>query len=223
MRRAVTQLTHPHKNLFFYPLLKESSEIALDKFKSLLCDMLFMTPNIEANEDDSTPADPRLLEFSVSKTILLNALFPHSLLGTTAAIGILEYPNNRGFGGIFFNRGTEQEVCNYPTALYASNPIMDDEMGHKTIFVTDWPFFLVSCAQNFIEAIKALDPDENDRFEVRLSYFCESASVDQAESHFMIFGKAGASVGSRIRHPVSPEESVFLRVNNPRELYYYHN
>jgi hypothetical protein len=179
-----------------------------------------MATEEKLQESKSTPTDIRLVEISIDKKSLINSLLPFSFIGTTLAVGVLVEPDG-SYGGINFNRGVEQIGCDYSTALYASCPIFDDENNHFKFFVDKWPTFLASCSPQFINSIKTLLSKNDDQFELRLSYFISSASPAQAESHFMVFGKSNANVGSCIKHPVSLDESILVRATNPNDLHYY--
>jgi len=177
----------------------------------------------ESSKEKLEPEYTVLAEASVDKESLIRSLLPLCHIGTTASVAVL-MNRDGAYEGISFNRGVPQTGCDYPTTLYASNPIANDDGeiddANVKFHVTEWHTFLISCTPQFIKALQALQPDDENKFGLVLTRI-DTATPGQVESHFIVTGLHGANVGSRITHPGSLSESATISASNLVDLRHY--
>ncbi len=145
------------------------------------------------------PESRKVLEFDISREILVNALAHVSYVAPMAAIALIKF-NEETIGGININTVANGSDNGHQFDTYASFAIFNDEMGDTQYNVDNahpWPVVYIACTPDFITAISKLKPKHGDCFAVQVWNIIDG---DKIKSEITIYGEHNSNIGSIIEH-----------------------
>ena len=158
-----------------------------------------------------------LAEFTVSKDRLIQALACISSIADKAVIRAIVHPKDVILGvalsSMLSEGGSNLE-------LYADYVIVEEEMLNAKFMVKseDWPMFLISCSEQFIDSVATLQPKDN-KF-LKVAFYSEEEKPDTLKSEAIILGEHNSAVGSILRHPSTREGSATLEADETKSILY---
>src|SRR5512136_2965492 len=155
----------------------------------------------------------QLAEFTVSKDRLIQALACVSSIADKAVIRAIVHPKDVILG-VAFSSMLSEGGSNLE--LYADYVIVEEEMLNAKFIVKseDWPMFIISCSEQFIDSVGTLQPRDNDFLKVAL--YSEEEKPDMLKSEVLILGEHNSAVGSILRHPSSRDASTTLEADETK-------
>jgi hypothetical protein len=159
----------------------------------------------------------QLAEFTISKDRLIQALACVSSIADEAVIRAIVHPKDVILGVAFSNMLSE---TGSDCELYADFVVVEEEMLNAKFLVNsaDWPIFYISCVEQFIDAVVALPPRDNEFLKIAL--YSEEEKPDMLKSEVIILGEHNSAVGSIVRHPSTPEASTTIEADETKSILY---
>ncbi len=160
-----------------------------------------------------------LAEFTVSKDRLIQALACVSNLADRAIVQAIVHPKDTILGFAFSNTLLNEESGDQ---IYAYYIIVEEEMmGAKFMVKGDeWPLFFISCSEQFINSVAALEPRDNQFLKVELFSITEEAEPDVLKSEAFVTGEHNSAVGSILLHPFSQDDNTTLEADESQSVLY---
>lgn len=160
-----------------------------------------------------------LAEFAVSKDRLLQALACVSNLADRAIVQAIVHPKDTILGFALSNTLLDGESGDQIYAFYII--VQEEMMGAKfAVKGGEWPLFYISCSEQFINAIAALEPRDNQFLKVELLSITEEDEPDVVKSEAFITGDHNSAVGSILQHPSSQDDDTTLEADETQSVLY---
>jgi hypothetical protein len=160
-----------------------------------------------------------LAEFAVSKDRLIQAQACVSNLADRAVVQAIVHPKDTILGFAFSNTLINGESGDQ---IYAYYIIVQEEMMGAKFMVNgeEWPLFYISCSEQFINSIAALEPRDNQFLKVELLSITEEDEPDVLKSEAFIMGDHNSAVGSILQHPSSQDDDTTLDADDTQSVLY---
>lgn len=84
----------------------------------------------------------------------------------------------------------------------------------------EWPLFYISCSEQFINSIAALEPRDNQFLKIELLSITEEDEPDVLKSEAFIMGDHNSAVGSILQHPSSQDDDTTLDADDTQSVLY---
>jgi len=159
----------------------------------------------------------QLAEFTVSKDRLIQTLACVSSIADKAVVRAIVHPKDVILG-VAFSSMLSEGGSNLE--LYADYVIVEEEMLNAKFMVKseDWPMFIISCSEQFIDSVATLQPRDNEFLKVAL--YSEEEKPDMLKSEVIVLGEHNSAVGSIVRHPSSQEAGTTLEADETKSILY---
>lgn len=160
-----------------------------------------------------------LAEFAVSKDRLLQALACVANLADRAIVQAIVHPKDTILGFALSNTLLDSESGDQIYAFYII--VLEEMMGAKFMVKGDeWPLFYISCSEQFINSIAALEPRDNQFLKVEFFSVTEEDDPDVVKSEAFITGEHNSAVGSILKHQPTQDDETTLEADETQSVLY---